>query len=61
MYFPPGYGVPVRKNDRWQAAWMLMNMKLYQERCSDRLLFESKPLYGLPSDPVYHVPPGAPT
>jgi plastocyanin len=137
MYFPPGYGVPVRKKDRWQAAWMLMNhqrrndigyiqydvtvetgrrltpvkaywldvtgchghvyynvpggdapgsthsqtvtwrppfkgrliaggahlhggaesMKLYQERCTDRLIFASKPLYGLPSDPVYHVRP----
>jgi plastocyanin len=22
---PPGYGVPLRKKDRWTAAWMLMN------------------------------------
>src|SRR3954471_3952037 len=22
---PPGYGIPVRKGDRWMAAWMLMN------------------------------------
>src|SRR3954447_20597059 len=22
---PPGYGIPVRKADRWMAAWMLMN------------------------------------
>jgi plastocyanin len=137
MRFPPGYGVPISKRDRWQAAWMLMNhrrradvgyieydvtvetakkltpvkaywldatnchghvyydvpgggapgsvdskqitwrppfdgrliaggahlhggaagMSLYQERCQDRLLFDSKPLYGLPDNPVYHVTP----
>jgi hypothetical protein len=134
---PEGYGVPLRKGDRWTAAWMLMNhrkqrdvgyvqydvtvetsrkltpvkaywldvtgcrgsvyynvrgggaagstssrrltwrppfngrlvaggthvhggaesMKLFQRRCDGRLLLESRPLYGMPDDPVYQVLP----
>jgi plastocyanin len=33
------------------------SMKLFQQRCGGRLLVESRPLYGLESDPVYHVLP----
>jgi plastocyanin len=33
------------------------SMKLYQRRCGNRLLVESRPLYGMPDDPVYHVLP----
>jgi len=33
------------------------SMKLYQRRCGNRLLIESRPLYGMESDPVYHVLP----
>jgi plastocyanin len=134
---PPGYGIPIRKRDRWMAAWMLMNhrqtrdvgyiqydvtvetskkltpvkaywldvtdcggrvyynvpgggapgsthrktvtwrppfdgrlvaggahlhggtksMKMFQTRCSDRRIVDSKPLYGLEDDPVYNVLP----
>jgi plastocyanin len=25
LRFPPGYGYPVHRGDRWQTAWMLMN------------------------------------
>lgn len=137
LQLPPGYGIPIRKKDRWQAAWMLMNhkkhrdtgyieydvtvetsrkltpvkaywldvtdcggdvyynvpggdvpgstssktviwrppfdgrlvaggahlhggtkgMKLFQERCQDRELFHSRPLYGMPDNPVYNVLP----
>jgi plastocyanin len=137
LRLPPGYGIPIRKKDRWTAAWMLMNhkqdrdrgyieydvtvetskrltpvkgywldvtncrghvyynlrgggapgsttsktliwkppfdgrlvaggahlhgsaqsMKLYQERCDNRLLVESRPLYGMPDNAVYHVLP----
>jgi plastocyanin len=32
-------------------------MSVYQPRCQDRRLVESKPLYGTPDDPVYHVLP----
>ncbi|MEA2465934.1 MAG: hypothetical protein QOJ57_60, partial [Thermoleophilaceae bacterium] len=134
---PPGYGIPIRKRDRWMAAWMLMNhrqqrdvgyirydvtvetereltpvkaywldvtdcrgpvyynvpgggapgsthhktvtwrppfdgrlvaggahlhggtksMKMFQTRCENRRIVESKPLYGMPDDPVYNVLP----
>jgi plastocyanin len=134
---PPGYGIPIRKADRWMAAWMLMNhrqkrdvgyiqydvtvetskeltpvkaywldvtdcrghvyynvpgggapgstyhktvvwrppfdgrlvaggahlhggtksMKVFQPRCENRQIVDSKPLYGLPDDPVYNVLP----
>jgi plastocyanin len=134
---PPGYGIPIRKRDRWWAAWMLMNhkqrrdvgyieydvtvetartltpvkaywldvtgclgsvyynvpggdapgstssktviwrppfdgrlvaggahlhggtkgMTLFQERCQDRPIIDSRPLYGMPDDPVYNVLP----
>jgi plastocyanin len=137
LELPRGYGIPIRKRDRWWAAWMLMNhrqrrdvgyiqytvtvetaakltpvkaywldvtgcrgdvyynvaggsargstssktwiwrppfdgrlvaggahlhggtmsMKMFQTRCADRRIVESKPLYGMPSDPVYHVLP----
>jgi plastocyanin len=33
------------------------SMKLFQQRCGGRLLVDSKPLYGMPDDPVYHVLP----
>jgi plastocyanin len=33
------------------------SMKMFQTRCSDRAIAVSKPLYGLPSDPVYNVLP----
>src|SRR4051795_2423099 len=32
-------------------------MKMYQERCENRTIVSSKPLYGMPDDPVYHVLP----
>jgi plastocyanin len=32
-------------------------MKMFQTRCSDRAIVSSKPLYGMPSDSVYHVLP----
>jgi plastocyanin len=32
-------------------------MTLFQQRCQDRAIVTSRPLYGLPSDPVYHVLP----
>jgi len=32
-------------------------MRLYQPRCNDRLLVESRPLYGMPDNPVYKVLP----
>lgn len=32
-------------------------MEMFQTRCGDRAIVDSKPLYGLPSDPVYHVLP----
>jgi plastocyanin len=134
---PSGFGVPIRKRDRWWAAWMLMNhrpqrdvgyiqydvtvetarkltpvkaywldvtgcrgdvyynvaggrgpgstasktitwrppfdgrlvaggahlhggtksMKMFQTRCADRRIVDSKPWYGTPDDPVYHVLP----
>ena len=134
---PDGYGVPVKKRDKWWAAWMLMNhrqkrdvgyiqydvtvekhrkltpvkaywldvtdcrgrvyynvrgggapgstnhktliwrppfdgrlvaggahlhggttgMKAFQPRCGGRAIVDSKPLYGLPDDPVYKVLP----
>jgi hypothetical protein len=137
LRLPPGYGIPIRKKERWTAAWMLMNhrqkrdrgyieydvtvetskrltpvkaywldvtdcdghvyynlrgggapgstdskaliwrppfdgrlvaggahlhgsaqsMKLYQERCDNRLLVESRPLYGMPDNAVYQVLP----
>jgi plastocyanin len=33
------------------------SMKMFQTRCSDRAIVVSKPLYGMPSDPVYNVLP----
>jgi plastocyanin len=137
LALPPGYGVPIKKGDRWMAAWMLMNhrkqrdvgyiqydvtvetsrkltpvkaywldvtdcggrvyynvpgggapgsthhktvtwrppfdgrlvaggahlhggtksMKMFQTRCENRRIVDSKPLYGLPDDPVYNVLP----
>jgi plastocyanin len=134
---PGGYGIPIRKRDRWWAAWMVMNhkqkrdvgyieydvtvetarkltpvkaywldvtdclgdvyfnvpgggapgstssrtliwrppfdgrlvaggahlhggtksMKMFQPRCQDRQIVDSRPLYGMPSDPVYNVLP----
>jgi plastocyanin len=32
-------------------------MSVYQPRCEDRRIAESKPLYGMEDDPVYHVLP----
>jgi plastocyanin len=32
-------------------------MTMFQTRCDDRAIIESRPLYGMPSDPVYHVLP----
>jgi plastocyanin len=32
-------------------------MKVFQPRCQDRQLVDSRPLYGMPDDPVYHVLP----
>jgi plastocyanin len=29
---PPGYGIPVRKGDRWMAAWMLMNHRQRRDK-----------------------------
>jgi plastocyanin len=139
LRLPRGYGYRIRKGDRWQISWMLMNHKphtsaayieytawietkrklravtpywlrvtgcwgasdpiynlpgggaphsvdrrtrlfrlpragmivaanahvhagskgllMTQPRCSDRLLMRSRPLYGLPSHPYYHVLP----
>ena len=137
LALPEGYGVPIRRTDRWQISWMLMNhrqqgdtgyiyyrvtvdttrrltpvkafwldvtgcrgpvqysvrgggrpgstsskriawtvpangrlvaggahehggakdVRLYQTRCGNRQLPDSRPLYGLPSNPVYHVLP----
>jgi plastocyanin len=133
---PEGYGIPIHKRDRWQAAWMLMNhrklrdvgyieydvtvetrkltpvkaywldvtdcrgnvyynvpggdapgsthtksvtwkppfdgrllaggahlhggtkgMKVNQPRCEDRAIVDSRPLYGMPDNPVYNVLP----
>src|SRR3954468_19292950 len=28
---PPGYGIPIKKRDRWWAAWMLMNHKQHTD------------------------------
>src|SRR4051794_11789037 len=33
------------------------SMKIYQPRCENRKIVESKPLYGMPDDPVYQVLP----
>jgi plastocyanin len=137
LALPDGYGVPIRRSDRWQISWMLMNhrqqgdrgyiyyrvtvdtkrkltpvkafwldvtgcrgpvqysvrgggvpgstsskrttwtvpangrlvaggahehggvkdVRLFQTRCGNRQLPDSRPLYGLRSDPVYHVLP----
>lgn len=27
LHFPPGYGYPIHRGDRWQTGWMLMNHK----------------------------------
>jgi plastocyanin len=134
---PAGYGVPIKKRDRWWAAWMLMNhrqkrdigyveydvtvetarkltpvkaywldvtgcrgdvyynvpggkgagstssktitwrppfdgrlvaggahlhggtksMKMFETRCDNRVIVDSKPLYGMPDNAVYHVLP----
>lgn len=32
LRFPPGYGYPVHRGDRWQTAWMLMNHRDVPER-----------------------------
>jgi plastocyanin len=33
------------------------SMKMFQTRCANRQIVESRPLYGTPDDPVYHVLP----
>jgi plastocyanin len=33
------------------------SMKVFQPRCENRQIIDSKPLYGLPDDPVYNVLP----
>jgi plastocyanin len=32
LHFPPGYGYPIHRGDRWQTGWMLMNHRNQVDR-----------------------------